>query len=163
MELCGLVVRGLDFPPYRFISYQHLRDRNCITHFVPESAQSGRPWEALEWRPQHLIGGEPEVLAVVSLNGAGCTRRLVWNPGSPGADAEMGGLQKNPLIWKGLESAKEDKERVRPGWALVGRASSPSLQIPMAPPWMPAGASSPPSHTFAIHSEGDSQSHFSKM
>lgn len=165
MKLCSPVVKGAELGPCRFTS--HLDNKNHITHLVPEHAQSDRLWEpSLDWRPQGLIGHDPKVLNVASLTGPqswALTGHTVWNVCGTGTDTEMRRSQKNPLIWKGLKSAKGDKRKILvwvEGGActgLGGKAKLPFLKIPMAPPH-PS-----PSYTPDIHPAYDSQNNFSKM
>lgn len=107
-----------------------------------------------DWRPQGLIGCDPEVPTAVSLNwlvklgSHGCFGHTVQIPSSAGADTEVGGSQKNPLIWGGLESALGYKRKEIWVWVegracvgAVGKAKSP---LPTDPPARPECWQQPP-------------------
>lgn len=105
----GPVAKGADFGSYRFTSHQPTGDRNHLNRGL-----TGVSWEPLllDWRPQGLTGCDPEGQTAVSpnllvkLGSHGCAEKAVQIPSSAGADTEVGGSQKNPLIWEGLESAQ---------------------------------------------------------
>lgn len=93
-----------------------------------------------------LTGCDTEVLTVVSLNWAvkpgshGCPGHTVPIPGSAGADTGVGGSQKNPLIWEGLESAQGQKRKELwvqgGGWSLGGHPREVQAAPLHRPSWL---------------------------
>lgn len=130
----------------------------------------------MDWRPQGLTGCDADILTVVSLNWSvnlgfrGCTGHTVQIPSNAGADTEVGGSQKNPLIWEGLESARGHKRKefwVRMGaGACVGageKAKPPRLADAHGSPPMPTKPPHPSPSSANTYSASSSQNHFSKM